>query len=199
MYERGRGEKGEEDSGAVWGARRGEGITEATKKGRKGKRSRGRKRVAAAGGGGRYFRKLRRSAARRPARLRETAREHKKQKPAGMLHFRVSPKRFETITIDRSKLRGRSSNDRRHAGSRARERGTRLFRAGRKIGTRRENTTTANTGVGLPTSRHSPVPWTVLYLPLSMTLYTGPFRLLSVRRNTVFYQLLRRAPITGKL
>lgn len=32
-----------------------------------------------------------------------------------------------------------------------------------------------------------------------VTLYTGPFRPLSVRRNTGFYQLLRRAPITGKL
>lgn len=32
-----------------------------------------------------------------------------------------------------------------------------------------------------------------------VTLYTGPFRPLSVCRNTGFYQLLRRAPITGKL
>lgn len=36
-------------------------------------------------------------------------------------------------------------------------------------------------------------------LYLCDTLYTGPFRPLSVRKNTGFYQLLRRAPITETL
>lgn len=111
--------------------------------------------------------------------VRRSARGNTK-KPG--MHFRVPP----TITVDRSNLVVTIGSERRRERSGTREADRHAPRIRRR------------SGVGLPTSRHSPVPWTVLYLLLSMTLYTGPFRPLSVRRNTVFYQL-RRAPITGKL
>lgn len=166
-----RRQKGEEDRRGGGG-----GTTEATK-GRKGEGA-GRKRAARVAAGRRYFRKLRRSAARaagtqetRNALSRTTVTEEVRRRQRRSIPVVAIGKRAE----DAGEARNRQRRDR-HA--------PRIRRG---------------SGVGLPTSRHSPVPWTVLYLPLSMTLYTGPFRSLSVRRNTGFYQLLRRAPITGKL
>lgn len=139
-------EKGEERS--VWCARRARGITE----GKKGEGT-GRKGVAARGGGreGRYFRKLRRSAAR--------AREHKKTRNAlsRTTNDRGGP---TTITVVRSIEFGSS-----RSGPEAKTR----ERSG--IARRNRHAPRIRSGVGLPTSRHSPVPWTVLYLPLSMILF----------------------------
>lgn len=162
------------------------GLTEATKgkdRGRKEGGSGGREKGSAgrSGEARRYFRKSRRGAARRE--------RGQTQETRNALSRTTANRRWcPTITWPTDRTWSSRSDG---ASEDARERS--VNRQADRHAPRRRS------GVGLPTSRHSPVPWTVLYLPLSMTLYTGPFRPLSVRRNTVFYQLLRRAPITGKL
>lgn len=65
----------------------------------------------------------------------------------------------------------------------------------RRIGTRREYDEVR----ALVCPRRDIHLFRALSASIYVTLYTGPFRPLSGRRNTGFYQLLRRAPITGKL